>query len=813
MKKINFIKHILPHITAIAVFVIVTVSFFNPAYFKHQKLNQHDSQQWEGSSKQIRDFREKTGEEALWTNAMFSGMPAYLINVLWSNQIVSSMKRVLTVWLPYSPSNILLAFVCYYIMLLAFRIRPYLAIGGAIAFGLSSYMIIGLGAGHNARIGAIAIMPLAMAGIHLIFSGRQILGFAVSAVGLALELRENHLQVTYYFGLIVIAYGLVQLILAVQEKKIVDFFKNTAILILASLLAVGTFFGQLWGVMEYSAFSTRGKSELVSVQKTNNTGLSKEYAFSSSNGILEPLTLIVPNFYGGSTSNYLVSDQKSNVYKALVNSGDQKTANQLANYTQSYWGPQSLTAPYYASAIICFLFVVGILFAEKRYVWWLIPISIISILFTWGDNFKAFNYFVFDYFPGYNKFRSVTFSLVIVLFAMPLLGMLGIEKIMVNPLDKLGKKKILIALSFTGGLCFLLLLFAGAMSFMRDEESQLPSWFLNAIIDDRKSMFRSDAFRSLIFIVLVFLAIYFEIWKRINANIFFIFLTLIIIIDLVVVDKRYFTAANYQKRNDSGAMAITEADQEILKDPSYYRVYNIQGTMNEAHTSYFHNSIGGYHGAKMRRYQDLYDSCLFKQTNSMIDDVQIGKLDFKKFGALNMLNIKYIVYGPNRDNIIPNAEANGSAWFVQNIVKVKSANEELNNTCGVNTKQTAVIDESKFEVPDVTFDSASSIKIIEHKPNYLKYESESNSNSLAVFSEIYYPKGWQATIDGKDVPILRADYVLRALQVPAGKHSIEFRFKPKAYFVGNKVILASSWILLITLLGSLGVTLKKQGVF
>jgi len=813
MKKINFGKHILPHAVAIVVFLIVTIFFFSPVFFKNQSISQHDIQQWAGSSKELRDYREKTGEEGLWVSSMFSGMPAYLVNVQWSNGIVSGLKKILSSGMPHPINDIFLAFLCYYSMLLAFGVRPYLAITGALAFGLSSYMIIGLSAGHNARIGAIAFAPLVIAGIHLAFTGRRTLGFGVTAAGLALHLRENHLQITYYLMMIVLVYGIVQLVLALREKKLKQYLTTIFILIPAAIIAVGTFFGQFWAINEYTRYSIRGPSELVKPgEKKNHDGLTKEYAFAYNYGIWEPMTLLIPDFYGGSSMMAFVQDKNSASYKALVQSADNNMANQLASYTSKYWGPQGGTAgPYYAGAIVIFLFVLGILFAEKKYVWWLVPLVVLSIFLSWGDSFKTFNYFVFDYLPGYNKFRSFNFALVILLLAMPLLGLLGLEKLIAHGLDKAAKKKLLIALSVTGGFCLLLLAFAGMGSFTKENESQLPPWFLDALVADRKSMFRADAFRSLVFILLAFGAVYLEGWKKISLVAFCAALALLTLIDLAVVDKRYFTKENFQrKRNGNVDLPMTNADQEILKDKSNYRVYNLQGAMAEANTSFFHQSIGGYHGAKMRRYMDLYDSCLAPETNKFIADAQSGKLDPLHYHTLNMLNVKYIVFGPERDNIILNEGANGSAWFVQRIEKASSPTDELKKTCGINTKDEAVIDESKFKVPSTSADSTAIITIAEHKPNYLKYESQSATDGLAVFSEIYYPKGWKATVDGKVAEILRADYVLRALAVPAGKHTIEFRFQPDAYFIGNKITLAASWILLLALLGSIGWTLKNE---
>ncbi|CAN5347275.1 YfhO family protein [soil metagenome] len=813
MKKIKF-TDVLPHLLAVLVFLVVTLAFFSPIFFDNKTLDQNDIQQHIASSKSLRDFRDATGEEGLWASSMFGGMPAYLVNLQWSDGVVVTMKKVLSLFLPHPVRNIFAAFICYYILLLAFRVRPYLAIAGALAFGLSSYMIIGLSAGHNARIGAIAFMPLVIAGIHLAFSGKRILGFGVTAAGLAFQLRENHMQITYYLILIVVGYGIVQLIIAYREKQLKDFFTTLAILVPAALIAAATFFGQFWAITEYSRYSIRGSSELQKPGQTeSDNGLSKEYAFAYNYGIWEPMTLLIPQIYGGSSMTAFVQDQESESYKALVNSGDNELANQLANYSRAYWGPQSFTVgPYYAGAIVVFLFVLGILFAERKYVYWLVPLSVLSLMLSWGDSFSTFNYFMFDYFPGYHMFRSFSFGLVIILFAMPLLGMLGLEKFLNSELNKHAKSKLMIAAIATGGLCLFLFAFAGMITAIKTGESQLPGWFQHALQLDRVSLLREDAFRSLAFIASIFILLYFNIQKKLPIA-FFAFTILMITLDVSIVDKRYFTKDNYKRKRSDAGFAATAADEAILRDKTCYRVYNIspeESFSNSARSSYFHNSLNGYHGAKIRRYQDLYDSCISRETQELINDAQSGKLDFSKYGVLDMLNTKYIVYGPDAISIIPNDAANGPAWFVNEVVKVKSPTEELKKTGEVNTRKTAVVDESKFKVAAFSQpDSIAAIKLTVNKPNQLTYESLSSSNGVAVFSEIYYAKGWQATIDGNEVPILRADYVLRALEVPAGKHSIEFRFQPKPYVIGNKITIASSWILLLVVLGSLGWSLKK----
>ncbi len=812
MKKLSFSKHILPHALAMVAFLTVTVFFFNPIFFENKALDQSDIQQYLGTSKTLRDYREATGKEGLWAGSMFSGMPAYLVSLKWSEGPVVAMKKAMSLFLPHPIANIFVAFVCYYILLLAFRIRPYLAIAGALAFGLSSYMIIGLGVGHNARIGAIAFVPLVIAGVHLAFSRKWLLGCVLMGAGLALHLRENHLQITYYLLLVLIAYGLIQFIYAWRAKQINEFFKSVSVLVLAAALAIGTFAGPFWAVTEYSRYSSRGPSELVKPNaKQDVDGLSKEYAFQYKYGVWESMALLVPNFYGGTSMNAFVQDQKSETYKALASSLDNELANQLASYSRAYWGPQGSTVgSYYAGSIIVFLFVVGILFAERKYVWWLVPIGAFGLMLSWGDAFASFNYFMHDYLPGYNKFRSVSFALVMILLAMPLLGMLGLEKLLTIGINKETKKKLWIAFASTGGVCLALILFSSFRNFLNEDEAQLPVWFSKALSADRRGLLVDDAIRSGCFIVAIFIMLYFDLGKKISELGFYGMLIFFVTMDLAIVDKRYFTKESYQRKKGNVAFEATPADQEILKDKSYYRVYNLQGAFQEARTSYFHNSLGGYSGAKMRRYQDLYDSIITDDTRNLVNDAQAGQLDFTKYHSFNLLNAKYIVYGTQANQVIPNPNANGAAWFVTSIQAVNSPIEELALISKTDTKNIAVIDKSKFKIPDFGYDSLGEIKFIESEPARLKYESTSNANGLAVFSEIYYPKGWIATIDGKETPILRADYVLRAVEIPAGKHTIEFKFEPKPYLIGNKITMASSWILLILVIGGLGFTVKKE---
>ncbi|MCW5911836.1 MAG: YfhO family protein [Cyclobacteriaceae bacterium] len=814
MRPINFSRHVLPHVIAVCVFLLVTILFFRPVFFENKSIQQGDIQQWSGSSKELRDYREKTGEEGLWAGTMFSGMPAYLVNIKWSDGVVLGMKKALSFFLPHPVSHIFLAFICYYIMLLSFRVRPWLAIAGALAFGLSTYVIIGLSAGHNARIGAIAYMPLVLAGVHLAFSGNRILGFGVTAAGMALHLRENHLQITYYLVLIVAGYGLMQLVLAIRSKQLGEFFKNIVILIPAVVIAAGTFFGQFWAISEYTRYSFRGPSEIAVKSTEDASGLPKWYAFQYKYGVWEPMTLFLPNFYGGSSRQFFVQDQNSASYKALVQSGDNELANQLANYTSAYWGPQDFTiGPYYAGVLVCFLFILGIVFAERKYIGWLVPLSALSLMLSWGDSFSTFNYFMFDYFPGYNKFRSVNFALVIILFSMPLLGLIGLEKLLSLEWNKTVRKKAILPAVITMALIAIFLVISGFNlgSFLKPEELSLPAWFKIALNKDRHNLLWDEAWRAwwLVGGFSICLFVYLE--KFLKPVITYVALIVLIWADLALVNSRYFSKDNYVRKRDNSVLTATAADEAILQDKGYYRVYNLQGAMAEARTSYFHHSLGGYHGAKLRRYQDLYDSAITKTTQKLFQDFQDATPKFAQYHVLNMLNAKYFVYGPDRDNVILNPAANGPAWFVKEVLHANSPAEELHLTGLINTKEVAVFDSKlKVEYYQSSIDTIANIRLLEYTPPYLKYESEAAANGLAVFSEVYYPKGWHAFVDGKEVPILRANYVLRALEVPAGKHTIEFKFEPKPYAVGDKITLASSWLLLLTVLGSLGWSLKKS---
>jgi len=813
MPSIDFKKQLIPHAIAALVFLAVAVLFFAPVVLENKGLSQHDILQWEGAAKEIIDYREKTGEEALWTNSMFGGMPAYLISTVFSGDLVVYVQKALSLWLPSPVYLVFLCFVGYYIMMIAFRVRPWLAIPAALAFGLTGFVIIAIGAGHNIKIAAVAFMPLVMAGIHLAYTRNRLWGFILTSLGLALELRVNHLQITYYLLLIALIYGLSRLVIAIMEKEQVNFAKTTGILIVAALLAVGANIGRLWTVYEYGPNSIRGKSELTSSEEAKPSGLDKDYAFQYSNGIAEPIFLFIPNFFGGASQQDLGSN--SNLEKALQKNGmDRRQIKSQVENAPAYWGDQPLTAPYYGGAVVVFLFVLGLFVLDKKVKYWILGAFALGIVLSWGSNFSAVNYFLFDYLPGYNKFRSVTFAIVITVFAMILGGFLGLEKMINDGWSNQLQKKFLMAVGITGGFALLTALLAGIGSFAGPIDQRLagfPDWYLPALRADRQSLMRMDALRSLFYVLAsaAILWLYFK--EKVKLNIALIVVGALVFLDMFLVDKRFIDSDSFKRNPHKTNFTANAADQQILKDKNIsYRVYNLMGAFNDARTSYFHQSIGGYHGAKMRRYQDLIEFGITPETSTLISGLQSGSPDFRQSNIINMLNTKYFIAGDQANAVIANPEANGNAWYVSEIRKVAGADEEMKVLNEINTKSTAVVDTTLFKTNKGKYSAANIIQLIEQKPNYLKYETNCFEDGFAVFSEVYYPTGWIAKIDDKKVDILRVNYILRGLEVTKGNHVIEFEFKPDSYYIGNKIMLFFNVVILLVFVGGVYLSVKKS---
>ncbi|MER2999409.1 YfhO family protein [Pontibacter populi] len=799
--SINFKRDVLPHLIAVLVFLLLTVVYFAPVVFEDKGMAQHDILQFRGGAQEIMQHREKTGEEALWTNSMFGGMPSYLINTRYPGDLSGAIHTVLSLNLPAMAGNIFITLLCGYILLVTLGMRSWLAIVGAIAFGFTTYNIIILEAGHNTKSLTIAYIPMVLAGLFYTLRKNLWLGAALFALGLTLNLHFNHLQMTYYMLLLVIVWGIVEVIYAVKNGTIVELLKRGSILLVAAILAVGVNFGRLATTAEYSKYSIRGKSELTAPNSGDKTssGLDREYAFNWSYGIGETITLLIPDFYGGGSSTPL--DKDSETYKAFVGMGAPPVqAEQIVSQGMpTYWGPQPMTSgPVYAGAIICFLFVLGLFIVERRWTSWLVAGTILSLLLAWGHHFSAFNYFMFDHFPLYNKFRAVSSALVIAQIMIPLLAMLALWRVIrdrdvIKELDR----KLLMAGGITAGICLLVWLFGGMASFASEVDAQLlqAQYPVDAIRADREGMMKSDAFRSFAFIVLALGILYFYVKNKLSATIAIAGVGVLVLVDLWTVDKRYLNDGDFKEQVIANYFQPTQADQIILQDKDNYRVFDATNPFNSARTSYFHKNVGGYHGAKLRRYQDVIDRHI-SQNNLEV---------------LRMLNTRYAITGDQKQPVQRVPGALGNAWFVENIEKVNTPDAELEALTGFDAGTTAIVDVTKFPVQEqnYTADNAT-IELTTYEPDYLKYEYQAAQAGFVVFSEIYYPAGWQAYLDGKPVDHLRANYILRAMQVPAGKHTIEFRFEPKTYTIGNTVSLISSILLLLVIAGAIAYGFKKK---
>ncbi len=802
MKNISFRKA-LPYLSAIAIFVVITMMYFSPL-LEGKKLKQSDITQWKGMSKEISDFRDKTGDEALWTNSMFGGMPAYQISVEYKGNVLRYADQLMQLYLPQPAGMVFLYMIGFFILLLVLKVDKWLAIAGAVAFAFSSYLFIIFEAGHNSKAHAIGYMAPVLAGIILTYRGRYLAGGVLAAIALSLELLTNHMQITYYLMLISGILVITEFVSSIREKKLPGFAKATGVLLIGAIFAVATNITNLWATYEYGKDTIRGKTELTTEKSNRTSGLDKDYATGWSYGVMETFTVLIPNFNGGSSQGALT--ESSNVYKALKeNNIDNSQAQNVIKALPLYWGTQpGVAGPVYAGAIIIFLFIFALFIVDNKYKWWLLSATILSVLLAWGKNFMPFTDFFLNYVPGYNKFRAVSMTLVMAELCIPLLAILGLQKAFSGETDK---KKLIkyfyYSIGITGGIS-LFFAIAGSSLFNfvspADEQykSYFPDWLISALRLDRAALLSSDSFRSLAFILLAGAAVWAMINQKIKKPVFYSALILLILVDMWTVNRRYLNSESFVRKSiDAVPFQPTVADQIIMKDNDPdFRVYNqaVGNPFADASTSYFHKSLGGYHGAKLRRYQELIDHHLSKGNMSVF----------------NMLNTKYFI-APDQKGGQPqvqiNMQALGNAWFVNNAHMVNNADEEINALTDFVPTETAVYDkrfEDQVKGHIISKDSLATITLTEYKPNHLTYTYETGKEQLAVFSEIYYAKGWNAYIDGKVSPYFRANYVLRAMIVPAGKHTIEFRFEPKVYFTGEKIAFASSMLLVLLAIGSVG---------
>jgi len=800
------LNKLFPYIIAVAIFVIASLIYFHPV-LKGQKIAQSDITQFRGMSKEIADYRTAKDTEPYWTGASFSGMPAYQISAYYPYDFVRSLDRVLR-FLPRPADYTFLYFLSFFVLMMSLKVKWRLAILGALSFGFSTYLIIIFIPGHNAKAHAIAYMPLVLAGVLWVFQQKYILGFITTGLAMALEIYTNHIQMTYYLGFCLLILGIVELINAVKEKIVLTFIKQATIIIAAVALGVGANASRLMAMKEYADYSTRGKSELTikadGSPKEATKGLDKGYITQYSYAKLETFNLFVPRFMGGGTTEQL--GESSNFYQLIEKKAGKKVAKDYSQQVLTYWGDQPIVeAPAYIGAVIFFLFFLGIFLVKGRLKQWLVAATIFSILLSWGRNFEGLTNFFIDYIPLYNKFRAVSSVQVIAELCVPILGVLALKEFFSSELSVEEKRKSLEkAVIVFGGLVLFGFIFAHIFSTfegIRDANyNDLPG-LLDAVIADRKSMLFMDTIRSLVLVIFSGAILWFFLKNKFKQSYAIIALGVLILFDLISIDKNYLSEEDFKaSRRVEKPFTASNADKQILKDKTHYRVANFAtDPMQDGSTSYFHQSIGGYHAAKMGRYSELFQ-------------YQIAKNNMQ---VLNMLNTKYFIVPDDKGvkQAQLNPDANGNAWFVKNIKFVNSANAEIKALDSLNTKNTVVIGKRKLP-ENINFnieqDSTATIQLTNYDVTNLSYQTKTEKEQFAVFSEIFYKDGWNAYIDKKLVPHYQVNYVLRGMKIPAGNHKIEFKFEPKVIQRGGFISLASYGILIVVAFGWVFLDFKKK---
>ena len=796
----------LPHLIAVVVFTVMSFAYFYPV-LEGKVFRGNDSTVSKINSKEIQDYRDKFGKEPLWTNSIFSGMPAYLISTLYPGNLFKKADTFLrTYGMPVSV--LFLSMLGFYIMLILFGISPWLAITGALAYGFTSFFFQVLGAGHNTQAIALAYMPPVIGGIFYAYRKDTIKGALFTAFILTLEIQANHLQITYYAMLCLLIFGIVEFIYSWKNKTVAKFLKTSAVLIIPFILAIGINFASLYTTYEYGKYSSRGKTDLKVNNSNITSGLDKDYILNWSYGVDETFNMLIPNYKGGSSRPF---DTDSELVKALRKNGKADAADQF----QKYWGTQQYTdGPHYVGAIVFFLFVLGLFLVRGPEKWWLLSATVLSIMLAWGKNFFPLSNLFIEFFPGYNKFRAVTMILSIAEFCIPLLGILALRDIFNGTISRKEIfKGLKLAGGITGGFLLLVLVIPGiAGSFLSGYETELPAWIKDPIITDRKNLLRGDALRSLVFILLSGGVILGFVYEKIRKGQAILILTILIIFDLWSVDKRYLNADRFVKPVAlRKVFTPSAADNTILQDKSNFRVLNMSvSTFNDnSPTSYFHKSIGGYHGAKLKRYQELIDTAVIRNLELIQKAFSNAKSAediegvFVSTPALNMLNTKYLIYNPEAPPMV-NKFALGNAWFVEKPRMVENANMEISSINYFNPSEEAIIDiKFKDQILKQAYpvQSNDTIELVSYLPDELVYKYSAGEEKLVVFSEIYYPEGWISYIDGKETAYFRTDYILRGMVVPAGSHEIKFLFKPSSYITGNKISMASSVLLILLIAG------------
>ena len=798
MQKINF-KNALPHLLGLAIFLLVTVIYFQPL-FQGKKVYQGDIVNFIGMSQELKEFRAETGEEALWTNRMFSGMPAYQISYNTPSNLTHYADKVMSFNFPRQASFVLLAFIGFYILLITMGISPAFAIVGALGYGLTTYLFIIIEAGHNTKAHAMAYVAPVIAGVLLAYKGKFLKGAALTSLFLALQFKANHVQISYYLLMMLILLAIFEFASAYKRDELKQFFKATLFLLFAAVLGIGSNIEKLWSTIDYGKYSTRSQSELTidGDQENKTSGLNKDYATSWSYGKMETFNLMIPNFMGGASGSPLTKD--SETYKVLKKRNVPNAKNVIKRMP-TYWGAQPFTSgPVYIGAIMCFLFVLGAFLVKGKLKWWLLSCTLLSFTLAWGNNMMWLTDFFLEYVPGYNKFRTVSMILVIAELTIPLLGFVAIKQIIENKFENQELiKSLKYSIGITAGLC-LLFAFVGSslFNFSSAADTQYPDFLVSALEVDRASLMRSDSLRSLVFILLAACSIYLYHLKKIKLMPFAILLGVLVLADMLPVNNRYLNSEDFVKAKKMDTpFQKTAADIEILKDKELnFRVYNTTERIDAgARTSYFHNNLGGYHGAKLKRYQELIDMQIAKGNSSVID----------------MLNTKYIIRKGSSGAMLAlkNPSQLGAAWFVSSAKVVNNADDEMTALSTFNPSSEVLIDK-RYNLEERTYNETGSINLSSYKPNHLVYDVTAEDESFAVFSEIFYDKGWNAYVDGVLKDHYRVNYVLRGMPLPKGAYSVEFKFEPQSVALGSSIALVCSTLIYLLLASMFYFSMNKR---
>ena len=819
----NAIKKLIPDMVAILVFAVISFAYFCPAVTEGRILSQHDSVAGIGAGQEGKEYLERTGERTRWTNSIFGGMPTYQMAPSYdSTDLLKGIENLYHLYLPTYVWYVFVMLLGFYILLRAFNFKVWMAGLGAIIWAFSSYFFIIIAAGHIWKFITLAYIPPTIAGMVLCYRGKYLLGGLVTALFVALQISSNHVQMSYYFLFVMLFMAIAYGVQAYQQKTLARFGKSTGVLVVAGLIGVCINLSNLYHTYEYSKESMRGKSELVKENSANQTssGLERDYITQWSYGIGETFSLLVPNVKGGASVPLAANEKAMEKANPMYGS--------IYSQLGQYWGEQPGTSgPVYVGAFVVFLFVLGLFIVKGPMKWALLAATVLSILLSWGKNFMGFTDFFIDYVPMYNKFRAVSSILVIAEFTIPLLAMLALKEVVATPaIIKERKKDFLISFGLTGGLALLFavlpkVFFPSYVSTMEMNALQgIPADQLVPLLANleevRMSLFTSDAWRSF-FIVLLGAGL---VWAygmgKLKQHVLIGALAVLCLVDMWSVNKRYLYDEQFvEEQVQTQGFRQTETDKMILEDEALdYRVLNLaSNTFNENNTAYWHKSVGGYHAAKLRRYQEMIEEHISGEMQGLYQAVadaggDMEQLDPSAFPVLNMLNTSYFIFPLQGGQTVPlaNPFALGNAWFVDEVDYVNNANEEIEAIHGLDPIEKAVVDK-KFEsvVKSLPSDSTATIELVAYEPNYLKYEVSSDKGGTVVFSEIYYP-GWKSTIDGQEVAHGRANYILRAMNVPAGQHVVEFRFDPTSLHVTENIAFVA--LGLLALLAIVVVVLK-----